>query len=75
MRSSKALKEFSVSLEDFLANWMGGEGSVFKKQDEMVWIGLGVVGWALWKIRNKMAIERELISSPAVIIYNIISLM
>jgi hypothetical protein len=41
----------------------------------MVWIGLGVVGWALWKIRNKMAIERELISSPAVIIYNIISLM
>jgi hypothetical protein len=38
MRSSKVLNEFSVSLEDFLANWMGGEGSVFK--NKMRWFGL-----------------------------------
>jgi hypothetical protein len=36
---------------------------------------LGVVGWSLWKIRNKMAIEKKLIRNHDVIMYNIISLM
>jgi hypothetical protein len=39
----------------------------------MVWVGS--CGMALWKIRNKMAIEKKLILSPAIISYNIISLM
>jgi hypothetical protein len=37
--------------------------------------GLGVVFGSLWKVRNKMAVEKKLINSPDVIVYNIISLM
>jgi hypothetical protein len=37
---------YPVSLEDFLANWMGGEGSIFKNR--MRWFWLGVVGWVLF---------------------------
>jgi hypothetical protein len=34
-----------------------------------------VVFGSLWKVRNKMAVEKKLINSPDVIVYNIISLM
>jgi hypothetical protein len=40
-----------------------------------VFFGLGVVCWALWKIRNKMAIEKVLIKSPQEAVFNIILLM
>jgi hypothetical protein len=41
----------------------------------MLLFGLEAVCWALWKVRNKMAIEKVMIKSPRVLIFNIISLM
>jgi hypothetical protein len=35
--------------------------------------GLGEVCWALWKVRNKMAIENVMIKSPVTIMFNVIS--
>jgi hypothetical protein len=40
-----------------------------------MFFGLEVVCWALWKIRNKMAIEKVLIKSLQEAIFNIILLM
>jgi hypothetical protein len=41
----------------------------------MLLLRLGAVCWALWKVRNKMAIEKLMIRSPRVLIFNIISLI
>jgi hypothetical protein len=37
--------------------------------------GLGVVCWPLWKMRYKMAIEKQMVKFPNVIIFNILSFM
>jgi hypothetical protein len=37
--------------------------------------GLGEVYWALWKVRNKMAIENVMIKSPVTIMFNVISFL
>jgi hypothetical protein len=45
------------------------------RRSKMLWFGLGVVCWVLWKVHNKMAIEKKMIRMPQVLVFNIISLM
>jgi hypothetical protein len=68
-----------TSLEEFLSNWVGGES---RRKDSLFLIGLGVGSWALWKVgygfrkvQNKMVIEKEMLKSPNVIIFNILSVV
>jgi hypothetical protein len=51
--------------DDFVLNWVGNKSP---KRNSLFWFGLGVVCWALWKVRNKMTIEKKMVKSPSVII-------
>jgi hypothetical protein len=51
------------------------DGGCSKSRNRLIWFGIGVIGWALWKTRNKMAIEKKLVSSPQVVIFNMLSLV
>jgi hypothetical protein len=59
-------------LEDFVCNWLDG---ALSNNNRTILFGLGVVCWALWKVRNKMTIEKKVIRSPKDVIYNIVLLM
>jgi hypothetical protein len=60
------------SREDFVCHWIG-EGS--SKANKLILFGFGVVCWSLWKVRNKMAIEKQIVKSPKIIFFNIIIVM
>jgi hypothetical protein len=60
------------SREDFVCHWIG-EGS--SKANKIILFGFGVVCWSLWKVRNKMAIEKQIVKSPKIIFFNIIIVM
>lgn len=51
------------------------DGEHCRSRNKLIWFGLGVIDWALWKTRNKMAIEKKLVSSPQVVICNVLSLV
>jgi hypothetical protein len=51
------------------------DGGCSKSRNRLIWFGIGAIGWALWKTRNKMAIEKKLVSSPQVVIFNMLSLV
>jgi hypothetical protein len=38
----------------------------------LLWVFFLAQSWALWNVRNKLAIEKKLISNPADILYKII---
>jgi hypothetical protein len=64
--------KFPTSVEDFVHGWLDGS---FRVKNKFILFCLGALCWALWKIRNKMIIKGELISSPMVVIHSAISLM
>jgi hypothetical protein len=61
-----------TSVEDFVEGWCGVNNS--GDRNKFLLYGFGVVCWALWKARNKMAIEK-VVKSPRVLIFQVISLM
>jgi hypothetical protein len=45
------------------------------KTNKLILFGFGAVCWSLWKVRNKMAIDKQIVKSPKIIFFNIISIM
>jgi hypothetical protein len=62
-----------ASVEDFVEGWCEVNNS--GDRNKFLLFGFGVVCWALWKARNKMAIEKKVVKSPRVLIFQVISLM
>jgi hypothetical protein len=65
-------KQLPSSLEEFTQGWLDGS---FKANNRIILFCLGAMCWSLWKVRNKMVIEKKLIASPQVVIYSAIPLM
>jgi hypothetical protein len=61
-----------VSLEDYIANWLDGRKLL---NNMLMLFRLGAVCWALWKARNKVAIEKKIMKSPQEVLYNVIFFM
>jgi hypothetical protein len=60
-----------ASVEDFVEGWCEVNNS--GDRNKFLLFGFGVVCWALWKARNKMAIEKKVVKSPRVLIFQVIS--
>jgi hypothetical protein len=61
-----------TSLEDFITNWLDS-GRVRNKK--LMLFGLGAICWVIWKVRNKMAIERKVVKTPQEVLYSAIFFM
>jgi hypothetical protein len=70
MKETFGWSRYPFYLDDFWVHWVGSHPS---KNIKLFLFGLGAVCWALWRVRNKMGIEKELVRSPKVMIFNIIS--
>jgi hypothetical protein len=72
LREAFGWSNFPASLEGFVSSWLGRCSGKYVK---LRLFDFEVVCWVLWKVRNKMMIEHKLVSSPRVVIFNILMLM
>jgi hypothetical protein len=63
---------YPMSREDFVCHWMGKDSS---KANKLMLFGFGEVCWSRWKVRNKLALEKQIFKSAKVIFVNIITIM
>jgi hypothetical protein len=72
VRDALGWERYPCSLDEFLIGWVNEKSA---KLSRLMYFGLGAVCWPLWKVRNKMAIEKKIVKSPCVLIFNVIALM
>jgi hypothetical protein len=54
----------------------GGGGQVrSSSHNRLLIFSLGATFWALWKASNKMPIEKKIVTSPRMIVFNLISFL
>jgi hypothetical protein len=61
-----------LSLEDLSVKWTQGKGPLPKRLVVFFFAGFT---WALWTVRNKMAIEKTFIKAPTDVVYVAVSLL
>jgi hypothetical protein len=55
LREVLGLLHYPRSREDIVSHWMGKQSS---EANKLILFGFGAVCWSLWKVRNKMTIEK-----------------